>query len=335
MRPKPGATEAVTGGRSSRAAAARSGPIRYVCMPGSPYTGSTLLGLLLDHHPGCVSIGAATGLTERIDLEAYRCSCGRGFTACPFWAGLARRTEELRHPVTVFQTGYWNTHVRISRRRWLNGVLIRSLGSATLTRIRDGAVARVGPVRAAVEEAGWATWSLARAALDATGKDVFVDTARDHQRPRYLRSHPGLDLRVIHLVRDPRGNTASIMKHTGADVATAARRWRHYNAEADRLRRWFPPASWMRLRYEDLCADPQGTLDRVGRFIGVAPAPIPDRLLAADRHLIGNSMRLRGVEAIRRDDGWRQTLDDAALRCVAGITGPLARSLGYRWPEQA
>lgn len=78
-------------------------PVRYVCMPGSPYTGSTLLGFLLNTHPECASIGAATGLTAKIDLATYMCSCGVLFTDCPFWNRIAARTRELHHPVTVFK----------------------------------------------------------------------------------------------------------------------------------------------------------------------------------------------------------------------------------------
>ncbi len=193
-------------------------------MPGSPYTGSTLLGLLLDHHPALASVGAATGLTSRIDPRTYRCSCGARYPECAFWRRVARRTAELGHPVAVFRTG-WSTDVRMSRRRWLNGVLVRSLGNLRLNAARDAVLWR-GPVRRRVAEAALASWSLATAVLEATGKEVFVDTARDHQRPKYLRGTPRLDVRVIHLVRDPRGNVASIVRHTGADVASAARRWR-------------------------------------------------------------------------------------------------------------
>ncbi|HEU4527396.1 MAG TPA: sulfotransferase [Actinomycetota bacterium] len=307
-------------------------PVRYVCMPGSPYTGSTLLGFLLDAHPACASIGAATGLTARIDLETYRCSCGERFVECPFWRRVAARAEELGTPVTVFRTGYWNTHVRLSRRRWLNGVLIRSLGNATLNDVRDAVVGLAGPVRRRMTEARRSSWTLARAVLDATGASVFVDTARDHQRPRYLMDEPTLDLRVIHLVRDPRGNTASIVKHTGVDVATAARQWRHYNREADRVRERFPPEAWMRLHYEDLCADPQATLDRIAGFLGVEPAPLPPDLSALEHHVIGNSMRLKGVGEIREDEAWKTTLTEADLRVIARATRSVSHRLGYAWP---
>jgi hypothetical protein len=307
-------------------------PIPYVCMPGSPYTGSTLLGMLLANHPACASIGAATGLTARVDLTTYLCSCGAKFTDCGFWGRIARRTIELEHPVTVFEKGFWNTHVRMSGRRWVNGLLVSSLGNAWLDAVRDGLIGKVGPVAGRVSEARLSSWSLARAVLEATEKGVFVDTARDHQRPRHLAGMPLLDVKVIHLVRDPRGNVASIMKHTGVGVRTAARQWRHYNVEADRIRRRFRPESWMRLRYEELCDAPQATLDRVARFIGVQPATISALMESSERHVIGNSMRLRALDEIHEDLSWQPTLRARDLRTIARVTGRTSHRLGYEWP---
>jgi hypothetical protein len=306
-------------------------PVRYVCMPGSPFTGSTLLGWLLNEHPDCASIGAATGLIRRVDLTTYRCSCGALFRECEFWTDIAARTRALGHPVNVFQTNFWNTHLRLSHNRILNALLVRSLGWSPLNQARDAVVGRVGQVQAAISDAGWNTWSLASAVLDRTGKSVFVDTARDHQRPKYLAAHPLLDVRVIHLVRDPRGNSASIMKHSGVDVATAARQWRHYNVEADRTRRYLPEASWMSLRYEELCADPTGVLDRISDFLQVPRAQVPQSS-EVEHHIIGNPMRLRGRGEIREDLSWQTRLGGAELSTIARITGQTSRRLGFSWP---
>jgi hypothetical protein len=307
-------------------------PVRYVCMPGSPFTGSTLLGVLLNGHPDCASIGAATGLIRRVDLSSYRCSCGRLFRECEFWNDIAARTRALGRPVHVFQTNFWNTHLRLSQNRVINAVLVRSFGWDPLNEVRDAVVGKLSRVKTAVSEMGWNTWSLASAVLERTGKTVFVDTARDHQRPKYLVTHPLLDLRVIHLVRDPRGNSASIMKHSGVDVATAARQWRHYNVEAARIRRYLPQESWMSLHYEDLCADPAGVLDRISDFLGVDRAQIPQGVQDVDHHIIGNPMRLKGLAEIREDLSWQTRLGGAELSIIARIAGSTSRSLGFSWP---
>lgn len=122
------------------------------------------------------------------------------------------------------------------------------------------------------------------------------------------------------------------MKHTGADVATAAKRWRHYNVEADRVRALLPGDVWLRVRYEDLCRDPSGTLEKIARFIGVEGADVPEDLEATDHHIIGNSMRLRGIGEIREDRSWEQVLGRDDLRTIERIAGPASRRLGMEWP---
>jgi hypothetical protein len=298
-------------------------------MPGSPYTGSTLLGFLLNEHPACVSIGAGTGLTRQVDLATYHCSCGRPFRGCDFWNEIAQRTRDLGHPVNVFETNFWNTHLRVSDNRFANALLVRSLGWGHFNRLRDALVRPL--VGRAISQAGWKSWSLATAVLAQTHKSVFVDTARDHQRPKYLAQHPLLDVRVIHLVRDSRGNSASIMKHTGVDVVTAARQWRHYNVEAARVRNYLPPESWLSVHYEDLCTEPQAVLNQIFEFVGVEPIE-GIRVGSNVHHIIGNSMRLRGLNEITVDRSWETALSREDVAQIARIAGPTSRDLGFDWP---
>ena len=319
-------------GSSNGAIDAARMPVRYVCMPGSPFTGSTLLGGLLDAHPQIASIGAATGLIRRVDLPNYRCSCGQRFLDCPFWGDIPAKTAALGYPVEVFRTDFWSTHLRLSHNRFINAALVRSVGWEPLNEVRDAIVGRIPPVRSAIDAMGWKTWSLASAVLQKTGKTVFVDTARDHQRPKYLVSHPQLDVKVIHLIRDPRGNAASIMKHTGLDAGTAARQWRHYNVEAARMRRHVPAGSWMALHYEALCADPKGELDRISDFLGVPRAPADGGSRNHEHHIIGNPTRLKGYGEIREDLSWQTKLGRDDLATIARIAGPTSRSLGFTWP---
>jgi hypothetical protein len=316
----------------NNAAPANQRRIRYVCMPGSPYTGSTLLGTLLNEHPSCASIGAAVGLLPSADLSTYLCSCGRLFRDDEFWLDIAARTRALGHPVNVFETNFWNTHLRLSHNRLLNTLLVRSLQSDLLNSARDAVVGGLRIGRSAVAQMGWNTWSLAAAVLEKTGKTVFIDTSRDHQRPKYLANHPLLDVRVIHLIRDPRGNTASIMKHTGADAATAAREWRRYNVEAARVKRYLPEKSWMLLRYEELCADQNATMDRISDFLEVPRLGAHRSSEDRESHIIGNKMRLKGPVHIREDLSWQTRINPAELATIARIAGPTSQSFGFSWP---
>jgi hypothetical protein len=301
-------------------------------MPGSPFTGSTLLGTLLNEQPQCASIGAAVGLLPTADLSTYRCSCGRLFRDCEFWNDIAARTRALGRPVDVFETNFWNTHLRLAQNRFVNALLVRSLRWDPLNDARDALILRSRRAARAISDMGWNTWSLASAVLERTGKSVFVDTSRDHQRPKYLVRHPLLDIRVIHLIRDPRGTSVSIMNRTGADAATAAREWRRYNVEAARVKRYLPQDSWMTLHYEELCADPAGALNRISGFLGVEPATVQPGSRDRESHIIGNKMRLKGLNEIREDLSWQTKLSGAELATIARIAGFTSRRFGFDWP---
>jgi hypothetical protein len=309
--------------------------IPYVCLPGCGFTGSTLLGFLLNAHPECASIGAATGLVARVDLATYACSCGAPFRECAFWRDVAARTRALGHPVDVYKTGFWSTHFVWTGNRVLDALLFRSLRVPALTSLRDAVCADLPPVRAHLARVAANSAAFARAVLELSGKRVFVDTARDHQRPKLLLRSPELDVRVIHLVRDARANSASIMKRLGLDAGAAARHWEKANLEAERTRRFFPPERWLRVRYDELCSDLQPTLDRISDFLGVRRAPAPQDFRATPHHVIGNEMRLEGAGQVREDESWRQRLSASDLAAIARSAGRTNRFFGFDWPERA
>jgi hypothetical protein len=307
--------------------------VRYVCMPGVGFGGTTLLAFLLNAHPECVSIGEATGMIGGIDVANYDCSCGVRFTDCDFWRRVDMRLKELGHPMELYRPNFWKTHFRVSSNRYLDAALIRSLRNDVLTQVRDAVVGRVKVVQRRLEASTHATWALARGVLDVSGKKVFIDSAKDHLRPRLLHQIDSLDVRAIHLVRDARGNTASIMKRRShLDAASATERWRNTHFEVERVRKYFPTDRWLRVRYDHLCQDPQRTLDRICEFLGVPPAPLPQDFSAAEHHIIGNRMRLAGSRQIREDLSWKELLTESDLRAIARISGPLNRSFGFDWP---
>ena len=154
---------------------------------------------------------------------------------------------------------------------------------------------------------------------------------RSHGIDATFVGHPLLDVKVIHLVRDPRGNSASIMKHAGVDADTAARQWTHANVEAARVKRYLPQGSWMSLHYEALCRDPGGVLGQISEFLGIGPM-VQDGFRNADSHIIGNKMRMKGLAEIREDLSWQTTLDSAALSSIARIAGSASHAFGYSWP---
>lgn len=308
--------------------------VSYVCLPGTSFSGSTLLAFLLNSHPRIASIGEATGLVPRSRPAEYLCSCGRLLQECPFWRRVSAAMEAGGVPFRP-DSKRWPTRFTVSRHRRLDTLLVRSLRSDGLDAVRDALLLSWGPLRRRLEQAGKASRELARAVLEATGKQVFVDSAQDPQRLKHLARLPGLEVKAVHLVRDVRGNAASLMRHEGFSAERAAALWQRVNLEADGMRRRLPLASWLQVRYSDLCNELARTLARIHRFLGMEPAPPPEDFRTAEHHILGNPMRLAGSGSVREDLSWQQFLSERQVGAIGRLAGAANRHFGYSWPSSS
>ncbi len=323
---------AVTSGPAERARRAGSreplepgATVRFVYMLAHSFSGSTLLSFLLGAHPEVATIGEMF-IVEGIDPETYVCSCGRRILECPFFSGVSREMAargfrfDIRDP----------------------GLAFRSAGEGLARRVI--AAEPRGPVLETAREAALRLLPSARQALAGTlrrnqavvevvtglqGGRAFVDSSKRPGRLLHLRRIPSFDVRVIHLVRDPRAVACSSMKNLDRTAGQGARSWTAAAELAERVRRHFPEESWLTLRYEDLCREPDAALDRVFGFIGVQPGfRVPD-FRAFEHHIIGNRMRLSGTSEIRLDERWKAALAPDQVREVDGIAGTAGGRYGY------
>lgn len=78
------------------------------------------------------------------------------------------------------------------------------------------------------------------------------------------------EAQVIHIVRDPRDVVASSQQAPWIDQTAAelARQWRRFNLTAVRDGGGAGPSRYLRIRYEDLVADPEAVLRLVCTFLG-------------------------------------------------------------------
>jgi hypothetical protein len=285
-----------------------------------------LLTFLLNSHPKIATIGELKGTP--IDVRTYRCSCGELIGHCAFWARLLR---DLHDRGARFELAdmWWQSGFRFPGAPLANRIVSHRHRSWPFELCRD-AFLRLSPAcRRIFARILWTNEVFVQAVTELTGRPIFLDAPKDAIRLKYLRRVDAFNTKVIYLVRDGRGVMLSNMKHVGMSPQLAAREWVSAQREISCALRAFAPDSQLLIRYEDLCRDPRAVMDRVFRFISVAPEEAAHDFRAFEHHILGNAMRLDNRSEIRLDVRWQTELSPADLATFRRIGGRWNRKLGY------
>jgi Sulfotransferase family len=286
---------------------------RVLYIAGSGRSGSTLVTTLLGQLHGVLAAGELRYLWQRGAVENRPCGCGVPFGECPVWMAVMKEVDADPSGIAV------RLRHRLRMRR-LPGLLWRR---RVPNHPDDATLAAV---------------------YEAVGGKLVVDSSKLPPYGALVAGLPGVDLRVLHLVRDPRAAAFSWRRRRGLDgdgdaqlmsrppVAKAALLWLVWNASAALL--WRRSGRYLRVRYEDLVADPAATIQRIAAFAGVAgdlPFIAPGTVRLAPTHSVaGNPSRHRSGEVrVAPDTEWVRGLSGAAFTLVTLITAPLLRRFGY------
>lgn len=306
--------------------------MRVLYIAGLGRSGSTLLTRLLGQVDGICALGEAhhiwrTGAPRAADDEL--CGCGRTYAQCGFW----------RDRLAAVFSG--ESEVPVAR--------LRSLADRVARIRRIGRLARGGDraFEEAVVEYGSVWRRLYGEIADHTGARVVLDASKDLGPLFFLGRIEGLEVDVLHLVRDPRavahswsrrklrpefvGREIYMNRHGPFDVSW---RWLYSNRLAEMAGRRFP--TYLRLRYEDFVEAPRETLRRVCDLAGLQDAALDfvrgheARLSRDNCTLSGNPMRFGGGDlTIRPDTAWRSRMPATARALVGALTWSQRRRYGY------
>jgi hypothetical protein len=297
-------------------------PLVYI--QSASHSGSTMLAIQLARHPEVATVGELAGTPYR-SRPGYQCSCGAELERCAFWrqvaAAMARRGYSYS-PASA------HTDIRNAPNPIVQRLLRPRHRGPLLEALRDAALAFVPGARSHVERYHSLKAALVESIGECTGKPVLVDSSKSGVQLKYHLRNPRLDVKLIWLVRDGRGVARSIARNQLTSLEQGACEWRRRNEEARSIVQALEASRWIQVRYEALCAEPEQTLARLWRFIGVAP----QRVNGADceLHVLGHASRLKGAAAIHVNERWRSELSAADLRLFDSLAGTLNRELGYR-----
>ena len=302
--------------------------VKVLYIAGSGRSGSTVLDNILGQLDGFFSVGELRYIWERGLIEDRTCGCGEPVRECPFWrAALAAAfgdpaTVDPRRMVALQQEGMRVRHVP------------QMIGDRSGRRL----VARMGEYPATMN-------ALYRGIRSASGARVIVDSSKLPAHGHVVSRLPDVDLRVVHLIRDPRATAYSWLRRKAApdrregvmqqqSPLHATALWDVWNWTAERL--WSgDPSRYLRLRYEDFVRCPRPVVERVVAFLQEPTGELPfvDETtvrLAPTHTVAGNPSRfLTGDVALRPDDEWRTKMSSGQRRLVTVVARPLLRRYGY------
>jgi len=228
-----------------------------------------MLDTILGNHPDIESVGELSNVVSSDWVAGAYCACGQRGEQCLFWRDVLRqwRTRCSLQDGPQFQAliEHWEQGRWAMNRVWQE----RRRPSAAFGAYLAGTRAVFEAIRA------------------TSGKSMIVDSSKSPARCLAISMVPGIDLRVIHLVRDARGVAWSgmkkVLKNERGGVARdlpvhrswrVALGWVVTNSRAEWLCRRLDPARSCRVRYEDYVADPAGALSRIGCVLGADLGPL-------------------------------------------------------------
>lgn len=291
-------------------------------------SGSTILGRILGQVEDFCPVGELRYIWDRGLVQNRLCSCGVPFWECPMWREVVAQTFEaegeigvdgIRRLIGLRESGLRTRHVLLAPNR-------KSLRAK---------VARMEEYTRTLER-------LYRAIRNVSRDRIIIDTSKFPSYGYVLQNTPGIEVYVLHLVRDPRavayswearmkpnmirsGEPNSFMQpHSFIGSSTS---WNEWNLAMERIRR-YEPERFMRLRYEDFVQDPRGSTQDILRFLGEEAAENPfesEREISLGMHhtFSGNPDRFQeGTTTIRLEESWKSKMSLARQIMVTALTWP-------------
>ena len=297
--------------------------IDVLYIAGAGRSGSTLLDRTLGTVPGATSCNEVYRLFKEGLEYNYNCACGKAFNKCPFWKQVADKAFtdiDIPHIQKLYDR---TDHVRH---------FIKLYSGCMLPRQRQ-------------ELQEYLAWlkKLYFSLAEISGNSILIDSSKVPTRPLLLNKIPGINVYVVHLVRDLRAVAYSWQRQksnpaTGGNlpvysIARTVRFWSARNICSELLKKRMP---YFRVAYEEFALDPERIINMIlesfpplhGKKAGFLTE---HQIELGPLHTIGgNPDRFHtGCVDIRLDLSWIENLSPEINRKVKLLGYPLLRRYGY------
>lgn len=306
------------------------GRVKVLYFAGSGRSGTTIINNIVGQLDGAFAAGELRFLWDRGVVENRLCGCGQTFHDCPTWSAvMGKAFPDGDEPDAAGIAGRLLARLRL---RQLPAMIARK------------AVGR----RAAPPHPDDETLTRTYAALaETTGAQVVLDSSKLPGYGLLLADLPGIDLYVLHILRDPRAVTFSWRRtkltHDGVGDDDVMQRlavwkvplvWLAENAATALL--WARRRDrYVRVPYEQFVAEPRQAMAAVARLVGLDPAGLPFETpttvrLAPTHSVAGNPNRHdSGTITLRPDLEWVEAMPAREKLAVTALAAPGLLGFGY------
>jgi len=293
--------------------------VKVIYITGWLRSGSTILGNVLNELPGVLHVGELHYLWKNgllRDGTNSLCGCGEQVRECPLWSSVVATLDTPDLAQLARQ-------MMAAQRRTLRTRHTR----ARLAGVPDEA-------RAVMDH----TVAFYRALADRGAERAVVDSSKYPAEAAALLRYSDVDLRVVHIVRDPRATAFSYLNAKRyiepMSPAASTSNWVGFNVASELVGN-AANGRYLRVRHEDLTREPRKVVAEVQRFAGLDDEPPVDDdgkvTLGVNHTVTGNPDRLsQGVTLIRPDERWRTELPLTHSAVSTALALPLLRR--YRYP---
>jgi len=291
-------------------------------------SGSTVLEMLLNVSPHMWTLGEFHVLPWEIRRNVKPCGCGARVMDCELWGPVIAEHQEtlVRGSIDRFRRGY-----NVDRT-----LRFKELPELLSGRLRENA-AKMADVRRYANHNRVVCEAVERRAkqLGKTQLTWLVDSSKSPYRLMWLAASDQFELRVIHLIKDPRAFAYSVAKHTSGlfqayRVARAVARWQVENRLFDALtRHYLRPEQVFRLQYEQLANDPDDSLRRIAVWIGLPAWTCAAASFREANHGISGNPARFDTSGIQLDEQWKRGLSPSLQRLAFRCGWQLASRYGY------
>lgn len=299
--------------------------IKVLFIGGSGRSGSTLLGNILGSLHSFIHVGELRYIWDRGVLENWDCGCGSPFSECPFWQEIVKEIglsgSVAERQLFIREHGIHSRHLLYPEAR--RQVFIRQM----------------------IEYMDWLK-KLYMTIAETSKCEWIVDSSKFPSDAYVVSKIRGIDLKILHLVRDPRSVAYSwwrrqhrLQRNSGARMprflpSTSAASWLLWNYVF--LRLWGEKCpNYMLVRYEDLTNSPKDTLHIILKWLGIGSRILEDAFInektikVLPQHSVsGNPIRFQSG-TIKITGRTHENLGKVWKFVVSGVTFPLLRKFEY------